>query len=103
MSGLSTYESKVRLKDFDASKGLDRGAGKLKEICWYLVKVIFFLSALPYPSSFKCFLLKMFGAKLGKSIYIKPRVNIHLPWKLEIGSDVWIGEEVFILNFEKII
>jgi putative colanic acid biosynthesis acetyltransferase WcaF len=29
----------------------------------------------------------------------KPRVNIYLPWRLEIGSHCWIGEEVFILNY----
>jgi putative colanic acid biosynthesis acetyltransferase WcaF len=33
---------------------------------------------------------------------IKPRVNIHLPWKLVIGDYTWIGEEVFILNFEPV-
>jgi putative colanic acid biosynthesis acetyltransferase WcaF len=92
--------SRVRLKDFDASKGLNRGVGKLTEVSWYLVKVIFFLSALPYPNKLKLFFLKLYGAKVGKGINIKPRVNFHMPWKLEIGDDVWIGEEVFILNFE---
>jgi putative colanic acid biosynthesis acetyltransferase WcaF len=33
---------------------------------------------------------------------IKPRVNIHLPWKLTVGDSTWIGEEVFILNFEPV-
>ncbi|WPP52894.1 WcaF family extracellular polysaccharide biosynthesis acetyltransferase [Catalinimonas niigatensis] len=97
------FTSKVRLKDFDDSVGLDRGAGKLKEICWYLVKVSFFLSALPYPSSLKVLLLRLFGARVGEGVVIKPRVNIHFPWKLKIGSHVWIGEEVYILNFENII
>lgn len=97
-----TRISKVRLRDFDPSIGLDRGAGKFKEVSWYLVKVIFFLSALPYPSSVKVWLLSVFGAKIGQRVVVKPRVNIHLPWKLEIGDDVWIGEEVFILNFEKV-
>jgi putative colanic acid biosynthesis acetyltransferase WcaF len=95
--------SKVRLKDFDASIGLDRGASKLKEMCWYFVKVLFFLSAFPCPRSFKIFLLRLFGAKIGQGVVIKPRVNIHFPWKLEIENHVWIGEEVFILNFEKVI
>jgi len=94
--------SNVRLDSFDASIGLDRGAGKFKEIAWYLVKVIFFLSALPYPNSLKTSLLKLFGAAVGKGVVIKPRVNIHMPWKLVINNYVWIGEEVFILNFENI-
>jgi putative colanic acid biosynthesis acetyltransferase WcaF len=94
--------SKVRLDKFDGSNGLNRGASKIKEIFWYLIKVFFFLSALPYPSNFKCWLLRLFGATVGKGVVIKPRVNIHFPWKLIIGNHVWIGEEVFILNFEQI-
>jgi putative colanic acid biosynthesis acetyltransferase WcaF len=93
-------ESKVNLGRFDSSAGLERGAGKLKEILWYLVKVVFFLSALPYPNGLKCMLLRLFGAKIGSGVIIKPRVNIHFPWKLFIGNDVWIGEEAFLLNFE---
>ncbi len=92
--------SRVALRDFNPSIGLDRGAGKAKEILWYLVKMLFFLSAMPYPNALKKFLLVRFGAKVGDRVVIKPRVNIHFPWKLVIGSDVWIGEEVFLLNFE---
>jgi putative colanic acid biosynthesis acetyltransferase WcaF len=73
----------VRLDKFNASIDFDRGAGKFKMILWYLIKITFFLSAFPYPSSFK-------------------RVNIHFPWKMSVGNHVWIGEEVFILNFETI-
>lgn len=94
--------SKVRLADFDPSDGLDRGAGKVKESLWYMVKVLFFLTALPIPQAFKAVLLSWFGAKIGHGITIKPRVNIHFPWKLELGDNSWIGEEVFILNFEQI-
>ncbi|MDT0646271.1 WcaF family extracellular polysaccharide biosynthesis acetyltransferase [Zunongwangia sp. F260] len=95
-------KSKVRLDHFDPGMGLDRGAGKGKEICWYLVKVIFFLSALPYPTNLKIFFLRAFGARVGKGVVIKPRVNIHFPWKLVIGNNVWLGEEVSILNFEPV-
>lgn len=93
-------QSKVNLGGFNAGTGLDRGAGKLKEISWYFIKMIFFLSAMPYPNALKKMLLRAFGAKVGKGVVIKPRVNIHFPWKLVIGNDVWIGEEVFLLNFE---
>jgi putative colanic acid biosynthesis acetyltransferase WcaF len=92
--------SKVKLGEFDAKLGLERGVRRSTEITWYLVKVIFFLSAMPYPSSFKVMLLRFFGATIGKGVIIKPRVNIHFPWKLVLGDNVWIGEEVFLLNFE---
>jgi putative colanic acid biosynthesis acetyltransferase WcaF len=93
-------KSKVNLMNFDGNIGLKRGARKSTEIIWYIVKIIFFLSSIPYPSHFKVIILRLFGAKIGKGLVIKPRVNIHLPWKLIIGNHVWIGEEAFLLNFE---
>jgi putative colanic acid biosynthesis acetyltransferase WcaF len=95
--------SRVRNDLFDARQGLDRGRSRQVETMWYLLKCAFFLSPLPWPSSFKCALLRLFGATIGKSVYIKPRVNIHFPWKLQIGDHTWIGEEVFLLNFEPIV
>ncbi|MDA9764219.1 MAG: WcaF family extracellular polysaccharide biosynthesis acetyltransferase [Opitutales bacterium] len=98
----STEESKVRLDTFDPKSGLDRGRSKLVEIIWYLTKLVFFLSAFPWPRGLKHFLLRCFGAAIGMGVVIKPRVNIHFPWKLIVGDHAWIGEECFILNFEAV-
>lgn len=94
--------SRTRLDQFDATAGFDRGRSKSVVAVWYLLKCFFFLSPLPWPSGFKCFLLRLFGATIGAGVVIKPRVNIHFPWKLKIGDHSWIGEEVFLLNFELI-
>ncbi|MBK1833645.1 WcaF family extracellular polysaccharide biosynthesis acetyltransferase [Roseibacillus ishigakijimensis] len=87
---------------FDSERGLDRGRDKGVEVVWYLLKCLFFLSPLPWPSSWKVKILRSFGAKVGDGVVIKPRVNIHFPWKLIVGDHVWLGEELFILNFEPI-
>jgi putative colanic acid biosynthesis acetyltransferase WcaF len=92
----------TKLDQFRADVGLDRGRLKGFEVLWYLTKCLFFLSPLPWPSRFKCALLRRFGAKVGVGVYLKPRINIHFPWKLELGDHVWIGEEAFILNFEPV-
>jgi putative colanic acid biosynthesis acetyltransferase WcaF len=94
---------KVRLDLFDSTMNFKRGASTPKFIFWYLLKSIFFLSAIPYPSKFKAFILRCFGAKVGVGLVLKPRVNIHFPWKLAIGDHVWIGEEALLLNFENLI
>ncbi|MCW5559403.1 MAG: colanic acid biosynthesis acetyltransferase WcaF, partial [Verrucomicrobiae bacterium] len=39
-----------------------------------------------------------FGAKVGQGVVIRSRVNITFPWRLEIGDNVWIGDEVFVLS-----
>ncbi len=72
------------------------------EVLWYLVKVVFFLTAIPWPSSLKVALLRKFGAEVGKGVVVAPRVNVHMPWKLTVGDHSWIGEEVFLLSLEPI-
>lgn len=74
------------------------GAGKAKQIVWYFVNSIFFISSLNPSGKLKRILLQLFGARLGKGVVIKPRVNIKYPWKLEIGDHSWIGEKVWIDN-----
>ena len=54
-------------------------------------------------SSVKISLLKLFGAKLGKGVVLKPAINIKYPWKLQVGDHSWIGEEVWIDNLSDVI
>jgi putative colanic acid biosynthesis acetyltransferase WcaF len=75
-------------------------ASKFKILLWFFVNSIFINSYLPFPIVLKVFLLKIFGAKLGNGIVLKPKVNIKYPWFLEIGHNVWIGEEVWIDNLD---
>ncbi len=94
--------TRVRNDLFDPQQNLHRGRSKIVEAAWYICKLIFFLSAFPWSSSWKSRVLRAFGAKVGRGVVIKPRVNIHFPWKLEIGDYSWIGEEVNLLNLEAI-
>lgn len=75
------------------------GASVLKRVLWYIINVLFFKSFI-HSYALKVFLLKLFGAKIGVGVLIKPHVNIKYPWKLQIGNYVWIGEEVWIDNLE---
>jgi putative colanic acid biosynthesis acetyltransferase WcaF len=95
-------ETIVRNDLFDRTRGLDRGRSRLTEALWHFCKCCVFLTPLPVPSRFKCFVLRLFGARIGHGVVIKPQVKIHFPWKLTVGDFTWIGEEVFILNFEPV-
>lgn len=81
---------------------LNIGANKLKQIAWYFTNAIFFKSSINPSSAIKVFLLKLFGAKIGTNVNIKPSINIKYPWKLTIGNNTWIGEEVWIDNLASI-
>lgn len=74
----------------------------LKNVLWFVMNAIFFNSYLLVPLPFKRFILRAFGAKIGKEVMIKPKVNIKYPWLLNIGNYVWIGEEVWIDNLTEV-
>ncbi|TWR27948.1 colanic acid biosynthesis acetyltransferase WcaF [Mucilaginibacter achroorhodeus] len=74
------------------------GANAFKRLLWYYVNIIFINSAWLPVSGFRILLLKVFGARIGKVVRLKPRVNIKYPWHLQIGDNCWIGEGVWIDN-----
>ena len=74
------------------------GASKVKQLLWYFANLLFIKSRwIPSPS-IKIIVLRIFGAKIGKGVNIKPGVNIKYPWRLKIGNYVWLGEGVWIDN-----
>ncbi|MEM1135772.1 MAG: WcaF family extracellular polysaccharide biosynthesis acetyltransferase [Bacteroidota bacterium] len=79
------------------------GASKLKQIIWYFINALFFINPLNPLSGLKVVLLRLFGAKVGQGVVIKPAINIKYPWHLTIGNHVWIGENVWIDNLTDIV
>lgn len=78
--------------------GKEIGASRFKQVLWYFVNCLFFINPLNPLMGLKNFLLRSFGASVGKDVWIKPGVNIKYPWKLVIGDHCWIGENVWIDN-----
>ncbi|MEY8014814.1 putative colanic acid biosynthesis acetyltransferase [Mycobacterium servetii] len=54
------------------------------------------------PNRARVFILRSFGARIGRGTLIRHDVRIHWPWKLTIGHDTWIGESAWILNLEPV-
>ena len=73
-----------------------------RRFIWYYFNIIFFKSSLFPFNIIKVYLLKIFGAKIGTGVIIKPNVNIKYPWNLIIGNHVWIGENVWIDCLDKV-
>lgn len=71
-------------------------------LLWYFTNIFCFNNGWFPFSKFKVFLLRLYGAKIGKGVVIKPSVNIKFPWRLKIGNNVWIGENVWIDNLANV-
>jgi putative colanic acid biosynthesis acetyltransferase WcaF len=81
----------------------DRGAPRWKEALWVVVKCLFFQTAWPWPSALRGSLLRVFGARVGERVVVRGNVNITYPWRLTLGDDVWLGEEVMILSLAPVV
>ena len=81
----------------------DRGAGVVKEGLWLVVSLVLFRFCPFSFSGLKRGVLRAFGAEIGDNVTIKPRVNITFPWKLTVGDHVWLGEECWLLNLERVV
>jgi putative colanic acid biosynthesis acetyltransferase WcaF len=72
------------------------GGSTLKRLLWFYMNAIFLKSSLLRSSRLKVFCLRLFGAKIGNGVIIKPGVNVKYAWHLRIGNHSWIGENVWI-------
>lgn len=81
---------------------LSVGASRLKQVCWYFTNRCFFLAGWNISSTLKVFLLRLFGARVGHKVVIKPGLNIKYPWKLRIGNHTWLGECIWIDNLAEV-
>lgn len=91
----------INLQKFD-NRDFQRGASRWVELLWWFFRSLLFATWFPLPSVIKVVMLRLFGARIGKGVVIRSRVNITMPWRLEIGDHVWIGDEVGILSLDTV-
>lgn len=88
------------LAGFSAA-GYDKGQPAWVQALWFAcLNLIFFKWWC--PARLRPVLLRAFGAQVGDRVFIRHRVRVLWPWKLAIGDDAWIGEDVWLLNLESI-
>lgn len=76
----------------------DHGRGPLVRLLWIVMDALVMRNPLFLPSWPKRSLLRLFGARLGDGVAIKPCISIKHPWMLEVGDYAWIGEHAWIDN-----
>lgn len=90
-----------RLRDYKPGQ-LNTGATLLKRAIWYFTSLLIFENGWIPASKPKIWILRAFGAKIGSGVVLRPNVRIKFPWKLAIGDDTWIGQDVWIDNLSSV-
>jgi putative colanic acid biosynthesis acetyltransferase WcaF len=72
-----------------------------RRVLWTLARPLFRVSPRPF-FGWRRFLLRCFGAKIGRSVHVYPSATIYFPWHLEAGDETAIGEQAFIYNLGRV-
>jgi putative colanic acid biosynthesis acetyltransferase WcaF len=67
-------------------------------LLWFFVYPVFFRYSPRLIYSWRNFILRLLGAKIGKGVKIYPSAKITYPWLLELGDNVVIAWNVDIYN-----
>lgn len=89
------------LDTYKTPKGF-RGRSKLTVQVWWLVQALFFKTSPQFLYGWRRFLLRLFGAKIGKHVILRPSMTVTYPWKLSIGDYSWIGDDVVLYSLGEI-
>jgi putative colanic acid biosynthesis acetyltransferase WcaF len=74
----------------------------LGRVAWSLVTPLFRFSPRPCYG-WRNFLLRRFGARIGKDVRIHPSVRIVIPWNLQVDAQASIGDDVLIYNLGMVV
>lgn len=69
---------------------------------WWLFDALFVRSTPQIFYPWRRFVLRIFGAQIGRNVLIRPGVRVTYPWKLEIGDYCWIGDNATLYNVDTI-
>jgi putative colanic acid biosynthesis acetyltransferase WcaF len=83
----------VDLRLYDQSH-FDRGRPNWWILVWWFVQALVFPLTPHNTNGIRCALLRLFGAKIGVGVVIRPTARFTYPWKVEIGDYSWVGDDV---------
>jgi putative colanic acid biosynthesis acetyltransferase WcaF len=73
----------------------------IRRVLWMFAQPLFRFS--PRPCfGWRRFLLRCFGAKIGRNVHVYPSATIYFPWNLEAGDTSAIAEHAFIYNLGRV-
>ena len=81
----------TQLKKAFPKAGYHPGASSLKMNLWYMTSTVLFKSGLIPWSNILVAVLRLYGARIGNDVRIKPFIDVKYPWKLTVGDHSWLG------------
>jgi putative colanic acid biosynthesis acetyltransferase WcaF len=75
-----------------------RGRSAVFVQLWWLVQATLFAFSPQVCNGWRRWLLRCFGANIGRQVVIRASARITYPWHVDIGDYSWIGEDVVLYS-----
>jgi putative colanic acid biosynthesis acetyltransferase WcaF len=93
--------NRVRL-DLYSQDGYSRGRSGAIVLLWWFVQGTLFRYS-PHPLyGWRRFLLRLFGARIGKGVLVRATARFTYPWKVAIGDHSWVGDYAEFYSLDRI-
>ena len=101
---MKSQEKSVRIQDLESFRlpVVFRGKPGWYVQLWWIVQSILFGLSPQFMYGWRRWLLRCFGATVGKKVLIRPTARITYPWKVCIGDYTWIGDDVVLYSLGEI-
>lgn len=78
------------------------GAHWLSRLLWFCLGAPLLAARWLPGSAWRVALLRAFGACIGPGCRLKPGLRVKFPWRLQVGSHCWLGEDAWFDNLAPI-
>jgi putative colanic acid biosynthesis acetyltransferase WcaF len=85
-----------------SNRDYEPGRSFWRRALWLIVEATIFSNGIVTSYGLKRWLLRVFGARVGSSVLIKPGVHVKYPWRQRVGNNSWLGERCWIDNMEDV-
>jgi putative colanic acid biosynthesis acetyltransferase WcaF len=69
---------------------------------WWIVQATLFAISPQFMFGWRRWLLRLFGAKVGRGVLLRPSVRVTYPWNVSIGDYAWVGDDVVLYSLGEI-
>jgi len=101
MASRSDRPSYQRLDHFSPPED-SRGRPAWVVQLWWVVQSTLFAMSPQFMHGWRRFLLRLFGARVGSGVLIRPTARITYPWNLSFSDHAWVGDGVELYSIAKI-
>ncbi|HMO25872.1 MAG TPA: WcaF family extracellular polysaccharide biosynthesis acetyltransferase, partial [Tepidisphaeraceae bacterium] len=93
------FEGKDQVSRFESPWTFRQNLGRA---LWMVTEKILFRLSFHNWYGWRRMLLRLFGAKIGKQVRVRPSARIEIPWNIEIGDSSVIGDHAILYSLGKI-